>query len=235
MNMLNVKNIISVYDNLPVIRNTSFTIPKGQVVSIVGSNGAGKTTLLKTISGLLQNSEGKILYEDNRIDRLTVHERVELGISQVPEGRLIFDTMSVYENLILGAYTQSDQTIKDSLEKVYTYFPILKERTKQKAGTMSGGQQQMLAIARSLMSKPKLIMFDEPSLGLAPALVSDVFNIIREIKKEGLTIILVEQDVHHALSLADYGYVIQNGIITQGDTGENLLNSEEIKSAYLGF
>jgi len=235
MNMLNVKNIISGYDNLPVIRNTSFTIPKGQVVSIVGSNGAGKTTLLKTISGLLQNSEGEILFEDNRIDRLTVHERVELGISQVPEGRLIFDTMSVYENLILGAYTQSDQTIKDSLEKVYTYFPILKERTKQKAGTMSGGQQQMLAIARSLMSKPKLIMFDEPSLGLAPALVSDVFNIIREIKKEGLTIILVEQDVHHALSLADYGYVIQNGIITQGDTGENLLNSEEIKSAYLGF
>lgn len=235
MNMLKVKNIISGYDNLPVIRNTSFTIPKGQVVSIVGSNGAGKTTLLKTISGLLQNSEGEILFEDNRIDRLTVHERVELGISQVPEGRLIFDTMSVYENLILGAYTQSDQTIKDSLEKVYTYFPILKERTKQKAGTMSGGQQQMLAIARSLMSKPKLIMFDEPSLGLAPALVSDVFNIIREIKKEGLTIILVEQDVHHALSLADYGYVIQNGIITQGDTGENLLNSEEIKSAYLGF
>lgn len=234
--MLEVKNIEVKYGNVPAIRDASFQVKEGQVLSIVGSNGAGKTTLMKAISGLVNVTKGEIWFEGNRLDTVPAHDRVKRGIAQVPEGRLVFGTMSVYDNLLLGAFTQENEKIvKESLEMVYDMFPILKERANQKAGTMSGGQQQMVAIARALMSRPRLLMLDEPSLGLSPAMVLEVFRIIHRIKDEGMTIILVEQDVHDALEMADYGYVLQNGTFTMHDTGDNLLKSDMIRQAYLGM
>lgn len=234
--MLKVNNVEVRYGEVPAIRDVSFEIKEGQVVSIVGSNGAGKTTLIKSISGINPIHRGEIWFDGVRIDQLPAHERVKMGISHIPEGRLVFDKLSVYDNLLLGAFVRTDEKeIKKTLEMVYELFPILKERSNQKAGTMSGGQQQMLAIARGLMSKPRLVMFDEPSLGLSPVLVSEVFDTIKRIKQEGLTIILVEQDVQDALELADYGYVLQNGTITIDGTGKELLNSDIVKKAYLGL
>ncbi len=234
--MLEVKNVEVKYGAVPAIKDVSFHINRGQVVSMVGSNGAGKTSLIKSISGLNQITKGEIWFDGIRIDTLPAHQRIKYGISHIPEGRMVFDKLSVYDNLLLGAFVrENEKEIKESLEMVYEMFPILKERSTQKAGTMSGGQQQMLAIARGLMSTPKLVMLDEPSLGLSPALVTEVLEIIKKIKKEGLTILLVEQDVQDALELADYGYVLQNGVISTRGTGEELLSSDIVKKAYLGL
>jgi len=234
--MLKIEKLEVRYGEVPAIRDVSFGVKEGQVVSIVGSNGAGKTSLIKAISGLNPVFKGEIWFDGVRIDQLPSHERVKMGISHIPEGRLVFDKLSVYDNLLLGAFVRTDEKeIKKSLEMVYEMFPILKERANQKAGTMSGGQQQMLAIARGLMLSPRLVMFDEPSLGLSPVLVSEVFEIIKRIKAEGLTIILVEQDVQDALEMADYGYVLQNGTISIKGTGDELLQSDIVKKAYLGL
>ena len=211
------------------------TVPQGALVTLVGSNGAGKTTLLRTICGLKKPSEGQILFKDSNLIDMSVTEIVQAGISMVPEGRQIFPALTVLENLRLGAYTRTDTDgISRDLDWVYQLFPRLRERAHQKGGTLSGGEQQMLAIARGLMSRPSLLLMDEPSLGLAPILVEEVFRIIQEIHSEGVTILLIEQNAHAALSVADYGYVMESGAISLEGKGEDLLHDEAVKRAYLG-
>ncbi len=234
--MLKVSHIRVCYDQVPAIHDVSFQIEEGEIVSIVGANGAGKSTLLKTISGLLHPTLGQIEFLGQRIDRWPAHRIVALGISHVPEGRRIFQYMTVQRNLRVGAYTQKSEELREeSLTRIFEIFPVLKERWKQKAGTLSGGEQQMLAIARGLMSRPRLLMLDEPSLGLMPTLVTQVFDTIRRINAEGTTILLVEQNVREALELAHRAYVLQTGAIVLEGTGEELLKSDLVRKAYLGI
>lgn len=234
--MLEVNHIRVCYDQVPAIHDVSFGIEDGEIVSIIGANGAGKSTLLKTISGLLHPDPGQIEFLGEGIDQWPAHRIVELGISHVPEGRRIFQYMTVQRNLRLGAYTQKSEEIREEiLKQLFEIFPILRERLDQKAGTLSGGEQQMLAIARGLMSRPKLLMLDEPSLGLMPTLVTQVFDTIKRINAEGTTILLVEQNVREALELAHRAYVLQTGKIVLEGTGEELLESDLVRKAYLGI
>ncbi|HEY8542892.1 MAG TPA: ABC transporter ATP-binding protein [Pseudothermotoga sp.] len=235
--MLKVDRLTVGYDNVPVIFDVSFSVEEGELVSIVGSNGAGKSTILRTISGLLKPFSGTIEFMGKRIDRLPAHEIVKLGVAHVPEGRHVFGKMSVKDNLLMGAYTINDQNeIQKLLDEMYELFPRLKERENQKAETMSGGEQQMLAVARALMAKPKLLLVDEMSLGLMPLMVDKVLEILKEVnKKKGVTILIVEQKVQEALEIADRGYILQTGKIVAHGTGKELLESDLVKKAYLGM
>ncbi|MBS3899986.1 MAG: ABC transporter ATP-binding protein [Dethiobacter sp.] len=233
--MLKVENLQVYYDAIHAIKGVSLEVSQGEIVTLIGANGAGKTTILRTISGLEKAREGKIEYLGRDIASQQAHDIVKIGISQVPEGRRVFTNMSVTENLELGAYLSKDRKAKaDSLKRVFEHFPRLYERRTQIAGTLSGGEQQMLAMGRALMSKPKLMMLDEPSMGLAPILVRQIFSIIKEIHKEGTTILLIEQNANMALSIADRGYVLETGKIVMQGSVQELLASEEIKNAYLG-
>ncbi len=235
--MLEVDDIQVCYDGVPALYGVSFRVEEGEIVSIVGSNGAGKSTILRAVSGLLHPVTGEIRMNGERLDVLSRHEVVLHGIAHVPEGRRLFNRQTVMENLILGAYTRKSASDRQEvLEKVFRVFPRLKEREHQLAGTLSGGEQQMLAIARGLMLKPKLLMLDEPSLGIAPRLVEEIFETLSELnKKEAITILLVEQHVHDALELADRAYVLQTGRVMMEGTGAELLQSEAIQKAYLGI
>jgi len=233
--MLIVDNVNAHYGDLQALWGVSLEVKDGELVALVGPNGAGKTTTLKVITGLLKLASGSVSFDGNNIGKLAVHKIVELGISQVPEGGRIFSGMSVLENLELGAFIPEARQGKDqSLKWVYEIFPRLEERQNQQAGTLSGGERQMLAIGRALMSKPKLLLLDEPSFGLAPILVQQMFEMIEEINKQGVTVLLVEQNVRMALELAHRSYVIENGRIVGQGTGDDLLSFESIRSAYLG-
>ncbi len=233
--MLRVENLSSGYGELKVLHEVSFHVKPTEFVSLIGSNGAGKTTLLRTISGFVHNSAGEIHFQDRRIDNIPQNEIVQRGLVQVPEGRQLFTDMTVLENLELGAYTYEARRIKKAnLDFCYELFPILKERKAQIVGTMSGGQQQMVAIARGLMSAPKLLILDEPSIGLSPLLTKEVFETIKTIKSHGVTVLLVEQNAKEAVALSDRSYVMENGRIVLEGSRDELLNSEKIKSAYLG-
>jgi len=235
--MLDVKNIRVSYDHIPAIHDVSFRVDMGEIVTIVGSNGASKTTIIRAIAGILRLDHGEIRFLDEPIEKLPSYERVARGISLVPEGRHIFGKLSVHDNLLLGAHLEtSPEEIQRRLEQAYELFPRLRERRGQKAGTLSGGEQQMLAIARGLMANPKLLMLDEPSLGLMPKLVTQVFDVIDQLREErGLTILLVEQNVYNALELSDRAYVIQNGRVVIEGKGEELLESDVVRKAYLGM
>ena len=234
MEILKVENMNVYYGAIHAIKGISFHVDQGEVVTLIGANGAGKSTTLQTVSGLLRSRTGSIQFCGENISNVPSHKIVEKGLAQVPEGRRIFLQMSVEENLEMGAYTQSASGVEADLEKVYTQFPRLKERRRQIAGTLSGGEQQMLAIGRALMSHPRLLMLDEPSMGLAPILVEQIFDIIRELHKAGTTILLVEQNAQAALSVADRGYVLETGKVVTTGTGHELLESPAIKKAYLG-
>ena len=232
--ILKVEDINVYYGSIHAIKGISFQVEEGEVVTLIGANGAGKSTTLNTISGLLRSKTGSITFLDHDLGRTPPHKIVAQGLALVPEGRRIFLQMSVQENLEMGAFTQKGGDIKADLEQVYALFPRLKERLKQTAGTLSGGEQQMLAMGRALMSRPKLLMLDEPSMGLAPILVEQIFEIIENLHKAGTTILLVEQNAQAALSVADRGYVLETGKIVTTGTGAQLLESPEIKKAYLG-
>lgn len=234
--MLRLSHIYTVYGNIEALKDVSIDVSQGGIAAIIGANGAGKSTLLNTISGVLSPKKGEIEFLGKRIGGLPAHAVVEMGISHVPEGRRIFPQLTVMENMEMGAYvrTGGKKAIKEDMEKGFAYFPILKERLKQYGGTLSGGEQQMLAIARALMARPKLILLDEPSLGLAPMMVDRIFEIIKRIHQEGMTILLVEQNARAALRLADKGYVLETGrVVMQGDAG-SLLKDPQLKAAYLG-
>jgi len=236
MAMLEVKNIHSYYGNIHALKGVSITVEENEIVTLIGGNGAGKTTTLRTISGLISPRSGEIIFEGENISATPAHELVYKGITMVPEGRGIFSRLTVYENLDMGAYSQEDRSsFDDDLDRVYQLFPRMKERRKQVAGTLSGGEQQMLATARALMASPRLLLMDEPSMGLAPILVESVFETIQEINKNGTTILLVEQNATVALSVADRGYVLQTGEIVLKDTAENLRQDEMVQKAYLGI
>lgn len=232
--ILNVDSINVYYGSIHAIKGISFHVEEGEIVTLIGANGAGKSTTLNTISGLLSSTTGAISFCGENIMKVSANKIVEKGLAMVPEGRRIFLHMSVKENLEMGAYTRSDSEIDDSLENVYGLFPRLKERHRQVAGTLSGGEQQMLAMGRALMSRPKLMMLDEPSMGLAPILVEQIFEIIKQLHKNGATILLVEQNAQAALSVADRAYVLETGKVVLSGTGHELLESPEIKKAYLG-
>ncbi|HBG15385.1 MAG TPA: ABC transporter ATP-binding protein [Firmicutes bacterium] len=233
--MLKVENLDVYYGNIHALHNVSFEVNEGEIVTLIGANGAGKTTVLHGISGLIPIKSGTVEFCDSALHSLSPHKIVELGLAQVPEGRRIFSNLTVMENLEMGAFIRKDHTqIRKDYEKIFTRFPRLQERLKQVAGTLSGGEQQMLAIARTLMSRPKLVLMDEPSMGLAPLLVKEIFSIISEINAAGTTILLVEQNAHLALSIADRAYVLETGrVVLQGDAKE-LASSEEVRKAYLG-
>lgn len=233
--MLRVENINVYYGAIHALKNVSLEVEAGSIVTLIGANGAGKTTTLKTISGILRPRTGAIFFENQDITRLPPQAIVGLGISQVPEGRRIFPSMSVLENLEMGAYLRRDKEgIKKDLEMVFARFPRLLERKRQVAGTLSGGEQQMLAIGRALMARPRLLLLDEPSMGLAPLLVREIFDIIKGINSQGTTILLVEQNAHMALSIADKAYVLETGEIVLEGPARELMESEEVKKAYLG-
>jgi branched-chain amino acid transport system ATP-binding protein len=234
MAMLEIENIHTYYGNIHALKGVSLEVNAGEVVCLIGANGAGKTTTLKTISGLLQPREGTMRFQGEDLQEHKAHELVYHGISMVPEGRGVFAKLTVQENLEMGAYSRTDDYSHD-LERIFGIFPRMKERQNQVAGTLSGGEQQMLATARALMSRPKLLLMDEPSMGLAPILVEEVFDTIEEINKEGTTILLVEQNALMALQVADRGYVIQTGEIVLSDTAENLRKNTMVQSAYLGI
>ena len=234
MSILTVEHINVYYGSIHAVKDISFEVNEGEIVTLIGSNGAGKSTTLQTVSGLLRSKTGAITFMDKNISSVAPHKIVERGIAHCPEGRRIFLQMTVEENLSMGAYTAPKNTIEDSLENVYEHFPRLKERRKQIGGTLSGGEQQMLAMGRAMMSVPKLLMLDEPSMGLAPILVEEIFNIIKDLHSSGTTILLVEQNAQMALGIADRAYVLANGTITHSGTGAELAGSEEIKKAYLG-
>lgn len=233
--MLEVDDISVFYGKFQALWGVSLKVNKGEIVALVGPNGAGKTTTLKTVAGLLKPVKGRIKLNGSDITGLPAHEVAKRGISMVPEGRQLFDKMTVYENLLMGAYLKKKEEIKDALELVFQLFPRLKERKNQLAGTMSGGEQQMLAVARALMSKPLLLLIDEMSLGLMPKLVSELFETVRRIREEGITILMVEQHVESALKLADRGYLMEQGRIVLEGTGEELLRSDYVKKTYLGL
>ena len=232
--MLKVNNINVYYGAIHAIKDISFEVHPGEVVTLIGANGAGKTTTLQTISGLLHSRTGSIEFMGENIMGQPAHKLVRKGLAQVPEGRRVFLQMSVEENLEMGAYTQPKSAVAAGIERAYELFPRLSERRRQVAGTLSGGEQQMLAMGRALMSNPKLLMLDEPSMGLAPILVEQIFDIIRSLHKAGTTILLVEQNAQMALSVADRGYVLETGKIVSTGTGQQLLNDESVKKAYLG-
>jgi branched-chain amino acid transport system ATP-binding protein len=233
--LLELKDVRVNYGGIEAVKGISFDVQDGEIVTLVGGNGAGKSTTLKTISGLKRPSEGAVLYRGERIDSLRADEIVTLGICQSPEGRHIFPRMTVSENMLMGAYGRKDRPgIKADFERVFTLFPVLRERESQAGGTLSGGEQQMLAIGRALMSRPKVLMLDEPSLGLAPLLVERIFDLLREIHKQGTTILLVEQNAQMALQLADRGYVLESGEIVLADDAKALLGNEQVRKAYLG-
>ncbi|MCK5793694.1 MAG: ABC transporter ATP-binding protein [Anaerolineales bacterium] len=236
MAMLEVNNIHTYYGNIHALKGVSITVEEKEIVTLIGGNGAGKTSTLRTISGLLKPRLGDIYFEGEKISDTPAHELVYKGITMVPEGRGIFARLTVYENLDMGAYSQPDRsTFDDDLDRVYQLFPRLKEREKQVSGTLSGGEQQMLATARALMANPRLLLMDEPSMGLAPILVESVFETIVEINKTGTTILLVEQNATVALSVANRGYVLQTGEIVLKDSAENLRKDEMVQKAYLGI
>ena len=235
-NILEVSHLQAQYDGLQVLFDVSFQVPRGQIVGFVGSNGAGKTTTLRAVTGLTRATGGSVVYEGREITNKKACQLPALGMVMVPEGRRLFPKMSVRDNLMMGAFLCRDEKrIAESLEQVYSIFPRVKERSKQLAGTLSGGEQQMVAIARGLMTGPKLLILDEPSLGLMPKLVEDVFEFVREINHMGITIIIVEQNVTETLQMCDYAYVIQNGATVIHGTGASMLDSAEIRSAYLGL
>ena len=234
--MLSVEKIKVKYKQITALHEVSLQVKEGEIVAALGSNGAGKSTLLKSIASQLHPAEGSVLFQGERINGIGPHEVVRRGISLVPEGKRIFAKMSVKENLLVGAYIQKNEKIRvETLDRIFELFPRLRERMKQKAGTLSGGEQQMLAIARGLMSKPKLLMLDEPSLGIAPNLVDRIFATIETIRKSGLTILIVEQHVQEALEMADRGYILQTGKIVLEGKSEELLESEMVRKAYLGI
>ena len=235
MSMLEVKNLEVYYGVIQTIKGISFHVEEGEVIALIGANGAGKTTTLQTITGMLNAKAGSIQFEGTELTKIPGHKIVSMGMAHVPEGRRVFAQLSVLENLKLGAYTRKDKTeIEESLKRVYKSFPRLEERKNQLAGTLSGGEQQMLAMGRALMSKPRIVLMDEPSMGLSPIFVEEIFNIIKEISAEGTTVLLVEQNAKKALSIADRAYVLETGkIVLEGDA-KDLLNDESIKKAYLG-
>ncbi|HAT56100.1 MAG TPA: ABC transporter ATP-binding protein [Veillonellaceae bacterium] len=235
MALLELNDLHVYYGAIHALKGISMKVEKGQVVALIGANGAGKTTTLRTISGLLRPKDGSILYDGQPIHKMKAQSIVKAGISQVPEGRRIFAPLTVLENLELGAFLRSDKEgIARDMEMIFTSFPRLQERTSQKAGTLSGGEQQMLAMGRALMSRPKVLLMDEPSMGLSPIFVQEIFNIIKKINEEGTTVLLVEQNARMALSIADYAYVLETGTIALEGTGEELASSEEVRKAYLG-
>ena len=235
--MLRIERIKASYDEVPALHDVSFKVEPGQIVSIVGANGAGKSTIMKSVSSLLKVDEGSIFFEDRRIDQTPPHQVVDLGIALVPEGRRLFARLSVMQNLTLGAYTRKSPEHREStLKKIFEIFPVLASRRNQYAGTLSGGEQQMLAIARGLMSKPKLLMLDEPSMGIMPKLITEIFEMIQRVnREEGLTILLVEQNVQEALEVAHYAYILQTGRIVMEGRPPDLLQTDMIKKAYLGL
>ncbi len=234
--MLEVSRLRAAYDGVVALHDVSFAINEGEVVSIIGSNGAGKTTTLRTISGQIRPEAGRIAFRGNRIDHLPAHQIAGLGIAHIPEGRKIFSRLTVLDNLLVGSYSQRARADEQrSLNRIFQMFPRLHERASQRAGTLSGGEQQMLAIGRGLMLRPALLMLDEPSLGLAPKLVDEIFSTIRAIASEGMTILLVEQNVREALELADRAYVLQTGSTIAEGTGRELLGSDLVRHAYLGI
>ncbi|WP_196603156.1 ABC transporter ATP-binding protein [Pectinatus frisingensis] len=233
--MLKIDNINVYYGAIHAIKGISLEVDKGEIVTLIGANGAGKSTTLRTISGLLKPRTGKISFEDKIISGIPAHRIVECGVSQVPEGRRIFANMTVMENLELGAYIRKDKNaIQNDLKRVFKHFPRLAERKKQEAGTLSGGEQQMLAMGRALMSSPRLLLLDEPSMGLAPLLIKEIFAIIKDINEAGTTILLVEQNANMALSIANRAYVLETGKITLSGDAKELAASEEVRKAYLG-
>ena len=233
--MLKILNLKAGYGSIQILRGVSLEIEEGEVVTLIGANGAGKSTLMKTVCGILSPSAGTIEYQGARIDRKSPTARVKQGLVLVPEGRSILQRMTVYENLLMGAYARSDQSaIKTDLENVFSHYPVLAARKDLSANVLSGGEQQMLAIGRALLSRPRLLMLDEPSLGLSPLLVRDIFSIITDLHQSGITIFLVEQNAQKALQLADRGYVMETGMIVMSDTAQNLLGSKELREAYLG-
>jgi branched-chain amino acid transport system ATP-binding protein len=234
--MLSVEKIKISYNNVPVIHDVSFRVARGEIVSLIGGNGNGKSTILKGLSGIMHPESGKITFDDQDVTTAEAHKIVALGMSHVPEGRRLFPNLTVYKNLLLGAYLTNDKkTIANRLEYVYGIFPFLKDRSQQKANTLSGGEQQMVAIGRGLMSRPKLLLLDEPSWGIAPKLVDKIFEVIQDIRKDGVTILLVEQDVQEALDISDRAYVIQTGRVSLEGTGKQLLSSELIQKSFLGL
>lgn len=232
--VLEVRDLHVAYGAIQALKGVSLQVRAGEITTIIGANGAGKSTLLRTISGLLRPTRGAILYQGTELTRMPPHQIVRMGIIHVPEGRRIFTEMTVYENLLLGAYTHRDRNLHHRLEQVFAIFPRLKERLNQRAGTLSGGEQQMLAIGRALMAKPRLLMLDEPSLGLAPFLVRDIFRIISEINATGVPILLVEQNAHMALEIAHRGYVLETGRVVLYDDAQSLLKNPAVRNAYLG-
>lgn len=233
--MIKIDNLVVAYGGIEALKGVSLEVPSGKIVTLVGANGAGKSTTLKSIVGLVKPKSGSIDYEGTDLTKLNTELMVKKGIALVPEGRKVFADLTVFENLKIGAYTRKDKVgIEEDLENVYSLFPRLKERTWQAAGTLSGGEQQMLAIGRALMSRPKLIMMDEPSLGLAPIVVKELFGIIKKINEEGMTVLLIEQNANAALKIADLGYIMETGKITLSGSGKELLSNDEIKKAYLG-
>ena len=235
MAMLEVKGLQVYYGVIQALKDISFEVNQGEVIALIGANGAGKTTTLHTLTGLLPAKKGSIVFEGKDITKMPAHKIVEMGIAHVPEGRRVFSQLSVYENLIMGAYTRKDKKeIAENLENVYKRFPRLKERKNQRAGTLSGGEQQMLAMGRALMSNPKMIVMDEPSMGLSPIFVNEIFDIIEKVSASGTTVLLVEQNAKKALSIADRAYVLETGNIVLSGDAKELMNDDSIKKAYLG-
>ena len=235
MSLLNVTDLVVSYGGIEALKGISFEVDQGQIVTLIGANGAGKSTTLRTISGLVPPKDGRIYFEGRDITDLNTQKIVETGIAMVPEGRRVFANLTVQENLRIGAYLRKDkEAIEEDFKYVYDLFPRLKERSWQLAGTLSGGEQQMLAVGRAVMTRPKLIMMDEPSLGLAPLVVKDIFKIIHTLKETGMTVLLIEQNANAALHACDYAYVMETGRITTSGTGDELLASEAIQEAYLG-
>ena len=235
MAMLEVKDLQVYYGVIQALKGISFHVNQGEVIALIGANGAGNTTTLQTLTGILSPKSGSIVFEGKDLTRTPAHKIVEMGMAHVPEGRRVFADISVYENLLLGAYTRKDKAeIAESLASVYKRFPRLEERKGQRAGTLSGGEQQMLAMGRALMSRPRIILMDEPSMGLSPIFVNEIFDIIREVSESGTTVLLVEQNAKKALSIADRAYVLETGSITMDGKAEDLLNDEAVQKAYLG-
>lgn len=235
MALLEVKDLTVFYGVIQALKGISFEVNKGEIVTLIGANGAGKTTTMQSIMGLIPSTAGTVIYNGTDITKIPCHKIVHLGMTQVPEGRRVFQELTVYENLLMGAYTEKNKaTIKQNIDEIYEWFPRLGERKNQIAGTLSGGEQQMLAMGRAMMSRPDLLMLDEPSMGLSPLLVDQVFEIIQNFQKNGTTILLVEQNAGKSLAISDRAYVLENGVIALSGTGTELAQSEEVKKAYLG-
>jgi branched-chain amino acid transport system ATP-binding protein len=233
--LLRIENLRAGYGDLEILHGIDLEVREGEVVALIGANGAGKTTTLKSISGVVRATSGTVTFDDQAIHTWQPRRIVSEGLIQVPEGRKLFPDLTVRENLLLGAYRRGRSEAEETFDEVFDLFPLLRERAGQTAGTLSGGEQQMLAIGRALMAKPRLLMLDEPSLGLAPMLVADIFEVVRDLRRRGLTVMLVEQNAVHALQLSDRGYVLENGNVVLEGTGEELLGDDRVRSAYLGL